>query len=342
MSKTRSSRLGRGGFTLVELLVVITIIGILIALLLPAVQTAREAARRMQCSNNLKQQGLAILGYEQSNSVFPASGLKSVMGAWGHSWMAAILPYIEQNAIFDQFDFIGVGDPTHHSSGVLYDGYNVQNGKLLAGVVINGLVCPSSPLPTRALEGYVSTGPTGVQAPNYTAISGATDHTSTLDHTGSPSTGAPYGYLSMGGVMIMRRNIPASQVTDGLSNTMIVGEQSDWCLDAGGQTWDCRSQYRHGFTMGINPTLYNNWNATSVHYPINTNDWGLIGIGPPVQNAGIVAYSPHNRPILSAHSGGANVLMGDGSVQFLPESLDKQILFNMANRDDGNITTATF
>ena len=93
------------GFTLVELLVVITIIGILIALLLPAVQAAREAARRMQCSNNLKQVGLAILNYESSYSVLPPGGLRlSSRAAYGSSWWVRILPYIEAGNVLDRYD----------------------------------------------------------------------------------------------------------------------------------------------------------------------------------------------------------------------------------------------
>src|SRR3989304_6136809 len=92
------------GFTLVELLVVIAIIGILIALLLPAVQAAREAARRLQCSNNLKQVGLALLNYESSNRVFPFGGLGTQGGGFGHSWWVRILPFIEQNAVYEKFD----------------------------------------------------------------------------------------------------------------------------------------------------------------------------------------------------------------------------------------------
>ena len=83
-------------FTLVELLVVITIIGILISLLLPAVQAAREAARRLQCQNNLKQIGLAIHNYENANGMFPPGGLSSKAGGYGFSWLVRILPYIEQ------------------------------------------------------------------------------------------------------------------------------------------------------------------------------------------------------------------------------------------------------
>ncbi len=117
MRQTDSSR-GKRGFTLIELLVVIAIIAVLIALLLPAVQAAREAARRIQCTNNMKQLGLAFANYESSNQMFPLGGMTLVnanpalAGTWGAeagnnglSWTALILPYLEQNPIYSSINF---------------------------------------------------------------------------------------------------------------------------------------------------------------------------------------------------------------------------------------------
>src|SRR5436190_15716662 len=102
----------QGGFTLVELLVVIAIIGVLVALLLPAVQAAREAARRMQCTNHLKQMGLALHNFHDTNKVFPAaddelpaSTALTGSGLWKAAWTAHILPYIEQQSLFAQYRF---------------------------------------------------------------------------------------------------------------------------------------------------------------------------------------------------------------------------------------------
>src|SRR5579871_413068 len=93
------------GFTLIEVLVVIAILAILLALLLPAVQQAREAARRLQCTNNLKQIGLAIHGYHDSNQTFPI-GANMTKGGWGISFWVGLLPYLEQSEIYDQWDMI--------------------------------------------------------------------------------------------------------------------------------------------------------------------------------------------------------------------------------------------
>ena len=107
---SRAFRFRPSAFTLVELLVVITIIGILIALLLPAVQAAREAARRMQCSNNLKQMALAVLNYESTNGVLPINiASEAIRGVDGNgiSWMVGILPYTENASIYNLLDFHG-------------------------------------------------------------------------------------------------------------------------------------------------------------------------------------------------------------------------------------------
>ena len=105
-----AARCRSGAFTLVELLVVIAIIGILVALLLPAIQAAREAARRIQCRNNLKQLGVAVQNYHDTNLAFPSGTRSHQMTAgwvWGHAWPVAILPFSEQRALYDQLDLIG-------------------------------------------------------------------------------------------------------------------------------------------------------------------------------------------------------------------------------------------
>ena len=122
------------GFTLVELLVVITIIGILVALLLPAVQAAREAARRMQCGNNLKQIGLALLNYEQTCGTFPPGSLELPLPGYGISWLGRVLPYCEQQNIYQQLDLLGTSHPW---VGFVGPGANSHNAGVLRNVVFD-------------------------------------------------------------------------------------------------------------------------------------------------------------------------------------------------------------
>lgn len=323
----------RRAFTLVELLVVIAIIGILVSLLLPAVQSAREAARRTQCMNNLKQLGLALLNYESASKVFPASGLPSPKGGWGHSWMVAILPYIEQRAIYDKFDFVGINS-VH--TGVIYGPSgsglvaNTDNGRLLSGLSLDMLYCPSSPLGKWALSSITPPGPTGVWSPTYTAINGAIDHRTLVDRDGTTEQHNSIGKLSWGGVLVARDFVRMGDVRDGSSNTIVVGEQSDWCLDSTGQKRNCRSDHGHGFCMGpAKLNDYRSFNATTVRYAINDKKWNNQGVGN--------EFYGGNMPIQAAHAGGAMVARADGSVAFLSEGLALQTLYNLSNRDDGNV-----
>ncbi len=309
----------RRAFTLVELLVVIAIIGILIALLLPAVQAAREAARRLQCSNNLKQVGLALLSYESSHGVFPPGALETADGLhWGHSWWVRILPYIEQNTIYDQFD--QEGPPTGWLGG------NDHNADLLRKKYFPFMRCPSSTLRQWVMAPPHPSWDVYVMSANYTGVSGATDHPTAHDRLdGQPE----YGRVSSGGLLIAYGSASAAQATDGMSNTMIVVEQSDWCKDTSGEKFDCRSDTRHGFCMGANrsDSLKRVFNVTTVLHRINEKSWGAVGIG---------SCAP-NQPIQSVHPGGAQALFADGSVHFLSEMVEIQTLYNLANRDDGNV-----
>ena len=163
-----SAPLNRRAFTLIELLVVIAIIAILIALLLPAVQQAREAARRTQCKNNLKQLGLALHNHHDTYQYFPPATSQDqppfgpAASNWGASWMIYILPYIEQSSLYNQ---LTIGGGTGYG--------NTANGAKFAGVRIGGYRCPSSPLPDTTTSAVPGCAAGQMMMPTYVAITGA-------------------------------------------------------------------------------------------------------------------------------------------------------------------------
>ena len=326
MSGRSCARTTRGGFTLVELLVVIAIIGILIALLLPAVQAAREAARRMQCLNNLKQIGLGILNYESANRSYPPGGIRN---GYGISWWVRVLPYIEEDTIYQQLDTSG--------SGAGWLGYHTHNANILRGKFFPYMYCPSSDVPKFTLN----TGPwdQNVMSATYAGIAGSVNHPSAA--VMAPTEPAR-GTISVGGILHSARHDPdnwqlspnweqdvtVGSVSDGTSKTMMVGEQSDWCYKVDGAPKTCQSDWSHGFTMGPGREWRSRiFNVTTVMHPLNFK--ALTGLGI-IGNGG-------NTPIQSVHSGGAQVVFADGSGCFLNEDINIQTLYNLADRDDGNV-----
>ena len=311
---------------------VITIIGILIALLLPAVQAAREAARRMQCANNLKQVGLGLLNYESTWGMLPPGGLKITTDiGWGYSWWVRVFPYIEQDNTDSKFDQQGTNPGWLGGSSA----YQTVNPALLKNQRFSFMYCPSSTLPPLVLTNAAGNF-ANVQSATYAGISGA------MNHRTAYAGGGVYapGVFCSGGVLVEFRGIKIAEITDGTSNTMIVGEQSDWLSPAAGPNdygcdiGDCRSDCWHGFTMGPSIDTVNDprqFNLVCVYHRINEKS--ALAYGVP-GNCG------PNTPIQSAHPGGAQALFVDGSVQFLSETLDINTLYNLANRDDGKIISA--
>jgi prepilin-type N-terminal cleavage/methylation domain-containing protein/prepilin-type processing-associated H-X9-DG protein len=331
-----SRRSGRRGFTLVELLVVIAIIGILVGLLLPAVQAAREAARRMQCSNNMKQMGLAIHNHESTFKYIPAAekdiaaalyptppnpyGVRATFGTLFH-----ILPYMEQSNLYNLFDpkrsYI---DPVN-----MPPAYGTANPAGFAPVTT--FICPSAPsdIPTDYGPYFESIGlPLGpFEAPrsDYAPIKGL--HRSLAVCAGMPDASTNNGLL--GTTDPERRwKIKFGEVTDGLSNTILFGEQ------AGRQKLYFRAKGIPGSTLADGGLTLNCYYGDS-NLARQLRGYSGVDILNPRQ-PGCSAINVFNENgLYSFHTGGVQVAMGDGSVQFLSENVSTAVFAALVTRDGG-------
>jgi len=302
----------RRGFTLVELLVVIAIIGILIALLLPAVQAAREAARRLQCSNHLKQIGLALHNYHAAHGALPYASGGGAVYDWskGGVWSSMILPYLEQQAIYDRFDF-----NAHHKDPV-----NAEP----ATFVVPTYICPSDPEGQQPiLSGrFARDNPDPALGMWYPASMGPT-HPDACPFCPEPKSApdSPDSYCCQGwnfgthypsgnGVGMFCRHslctIRFEDVRDGLSNTWMVGE-----------TLPGHCQFNSAYAP--------NFNVYPTTIPLNTME----------DDEGRFSMWYRTCGFKSLHPGGAHFALGDGSVCFVSESIDYRLYNNLGTRDGG-------
>lgn len=335
----------RRGFTLIELLVVIAIIAILIALLLPAVQQAREAARRTQCRNNLKQIGLALhnyhdnfngfpIGVNSGNGVYGPTGASVGTGRWGISFWVSILPYVDQAPIFNSYNFQGA------SPGYTAE-MDAATQNLVRNIVLPHLSCPSSSLPKQKDTG----GGVLNQVAQYVGISGAVDDplpvvaTGFYNQPGTPQynsdnccTCPTQGIHARGGVLLPIKSINFKDIKDGTSNVLAVSEQSDYATNAAGQQVQINNN--HGWTMGTagvsETTSQRRFNLTTVRYAPNAVR-AIGGAALP----GVCNNDGANNGLFSSHTGGVHALLCDGSVRFISENVDLVTLKRVSTRNDG-------
>lgn len=337
MSKSNTGRAPLPtAFTLVELLVVIAIIGVLVALLLPAVQAAREAARRMQCGNTEKQIALALLNYESSKGRFPAARLGSdtsagagaTVGAGdesytipdlgpltfgGASGFVMILPYLEQQALYDalRVDTIPIWSATTSE-------WYPPDAAMAAALAQRPdvMACPTDPS-AEAMAGWahaVNVAQYPIAAGSYALAFGSI----------RPDAGNTAIKFFGDGVFMYSRTFTVPEIEDGLSNTLFVGETRDGHLvDESGKA--------------INSNIWTNGNRMqssmrSTATPLNTPPGVNLGAGLATES-----QSSSNGGFSSLHPAGANFAFGDGSVTFLSESIDLATYRAMSGRRDGGV-----
>jgi prepilin-type N-terminal cleavage/methylation domain-containing protein/prepilin-type processing-associated H-X9-DG protein len=333
----------RSGFTLIELLVVIAIIAILIGLLVPAVQKVRDAAARSQCQNNLKQLGLALHGFHDSNKRLPPGTSQDqppfgpAAANWGTNWMVYILPYIEQAGLHSRIEFFG---------GTGYG--NTNNGALFTGIRVPLYRCPATTL--GEASGGIPGG-SNIMRANYVGIAGAVNgiipgftELRVLNPGGAAGC-CSGGILGFGGVLAPNEQVKLTTIADGTSNTMLVSEQSDLLQTLNGSKVHWNASGPHGWTIGWGSSFVGPFpntstgdrrafNVTTIRYRINLKTgW----TDPPGNCAaqGVCDNTGQNIPLNSTHSGGVNALFGDGSVRFLSDSTTMDVLGRVAIRDDG-------
>ncbi len=314
------------GFTLIELLVVIAIIAILIALLLPAVQQAREAARRTQCRNNMKQLGLAIHNYHDNFRVFPY--------AWGsnqEAWSALVLPGLDQAPLYNTLVWQNSGTDSWTS---FTSAHFAWPNKVACGTLIPAFRCPS-----MVQDAHVSNQGIPDRVPtSYRVVSGSLPSSDDASTRVAPYNVAPYTALetaNLDGIMFGASSTSLRDVTDGSSNTLMVGESyadNSYVKDGQGMDYWC-------FFV---PQLNNSGSATS---------WrpGALSGTEHTEVAGSTLFAINSRlnPLAhgtqmeiafgSYHIGGAFFTLGDGSVRFLSENIDLNLYRGLGSCRGGEI-----
>jgi prepilin-type N-terminal cleavage/methylation domain-containing protein/prepilin-type processing-associated H-X9-DG protein len=338
----RSGR--RTGFTLIELLVVIAIIAILMGLLLPAVQKARESANRIKCANNLKQMGLALHQYHDAQGALPAGINNSFNVYWHWSWMARILPYIEQENLWHAADEFahntsipvtyylpppnGTPGYAHWSPwGGWVFGLDQPGPNPALGVIVGLFVCPSEP-ESRQTEVNVRNMPILLSFTDYQGVSGQ-------------------DFRTQDGCLGSNRCIRFAEIMDGLSNTLLVGERaSSKKLHYGTYFAGC-GQYASGLPQGdeqrgsADVVLgVRELNSQLSGYPemdqCPPGPYHFVPPGTIKDSTGAINEECDQFHYWSRHPGGANFLMVDGSVHFLAYAIDP-IMPALASRAGGEV-----
>ena len=359
----------RTAFTLVELLVVIAIIGILVGLLLPAVQAAREAARRMQCGNNVRQIGLSLMNFESARKKFPPSnvnlgggnatiltqkellefrknGVDGSLNAHYASqcFLTSILPYIEQTTIL-------LSGPNGYSNKL--DWYNVLN-RPAASNAVPIFICPSNPgdkfLDTSLLGSsdrttYASGGDWKPALSDYMTVNRGNSNGTNGAVWNAITASAPLypGSEGIKAVLAVNTFTRMSSITDGLSNTIMLAEAA-----ARPSRWVESTKTENYATSGGNAYMNGPWAYSGNDIAVDGSIMGVSAAGLPTAStlntvAGVpnacVLNCTNQGEIYAFHTGGAQVVLGDGSTQFLSRSISLRTLMLLCARSDGAVFT---
>ncbi len=330
-SRLRSSS-SRQAFTLVELLVVIAIIGILVGLLLPAVQAAREAARRMSCSNNVRQLGIALHNYESTHRAIPPSRISlSSPKVFQQSWISMILPYIEQNNVHAGY--------THGSSW-----FEPVNDALTT-VQLPTIMCPSAPssrdLPSSSLYGAV-TGGTRTDQPrwgysDYGSINAVRNAAFVVSGLPSLGTKEVMGAMGRG-----PQGVKFAEISDGLSNTILVAEGAGRpsMYVSGKKT----NNPRVGNIAEGTPYVADGWGWADINGGFSIDGSDVTGQQNNTSSSGATTIvgncfmnCTNDSELYSFHVGGAQFLFADSSVHFLSQSIDGRTFVALLTRAYGDV-----
>ena len=346
-SQSPASVRSRGGFTLVELLVVIAIIGVLVALLLPAVQAAREAARRMSCQNNLKNIGLGCLNYEAAKGTLPPGAINSTLaGPDGRAsgFTVLILPYVEQGAISSRVTTAINNRAASAQKDNYFDSYEVME---MIGADITLYTCPTDNDPSGQLEYEKSK---NFKGSSYAGVLGSYARRRLGAGACSEANGDQCtGRINFDGLLVQDTPIEIRTATDGLSNTLMAGERwyqlRGWAVGGYWNTWPGGGRQPAGVApkgpisgsamfscKNVDGTIPINASVETVGYYQYHEDFQRPSEGSAVPSA-LKKLSIQDVPWGSFHPGGANFVMGDGAVKLLADGLDGTVFMAVASRN---------
>ncbi len=316
----------RVAFTLIELLVVIAIIGVLIALLLPAVQKVREAAMSLKCRNNMKQLGIGLTAYHDVHNVYPDGSYCTNTNLCYQNWAISILPYIEQNSLYTLFDFAN-GSKTNEN----------QSPAALTQLVAT-FVCPTDPSAYKPMIPYAGPGQSKKKEympSNYKGVQGVSELDHYWDRYDNSGWLVDKGWMDKRGVLHVSRPLKGLKaeairhITDGTTNTIVVGEYTTLTGASHRAFW--------AYT-------YWEWSLSSVS---PGRPWTLLpdydecaAIDQKPENGGNGNHSPCKRGWSSLHTAGINFLFCDGSVKLINRNVDTFVLGGLATVSGGELLGA--